>query len=254
MPDAATQATSKTRAVLQLRDVFKTYVLGTEKINALNGVSLDIHGNEYVAVMGPSGSGKSTLMNIVGCLDVPTSGTYELDGEMVAKKSEAQLADIRNRMIGFVFQTFNLLARSDVFHNVELPLIYRGVPAAQRHILAGQALAAVGLEGRERHTPAELSGGQQQRVAIARALANRPALLLADEPTGNLDPETASDVMGFFEDCNAEGRTIVMVTHDPELARRAHRNVHVLDGQVTDFTEFDSALRMREERIAAMGA
>ena len=232
MPDAATQATSKTRAVLQLRDVFKTYVLGTEKINALNGVSLDIHGNEYVAVMGPSGSGKSTLMNIVGCLDVPTSGTYELDGEMVAKKSEAQLADIRNRMIGFVFQTFNLIPRANILHNVELPLIYGGMGKAERHERAVAALQQVGLEDRMTHRPNELSGGQRQRVAIARALVFNPSIILADEPTGNLDSRTGAEIMEILDGMHDNGQTIVLVTHEDNIAAHARRTIRLRDGRI----------------------
>jgi putative ABC transport system ATP-binding protein len=232
MPDAATQATSKTRAVLQLRDVFKTYVLGTEKINALNGVSLDIHENEYVAVMGPSGSGKSTLMNIVGCLDVPTSGTYELDGEMVAKKSEAQLADIRNRMIGFVFQTFNLIPRANILHNVELPLIYGGMGKAERHERAVAALQQVGLEDRMTHRPNELSGGQRQRVAIARALVFNPSIILADEPTGNLDSRTGAEIMEILDSMHDNGQTIVLVTHEDNIAAHAHRTIRLRDGRI----------------------
>jgi len=232
MPDAATQATSKTRAVLQLRDVFKTYVLGTEKINALNGVSLDIHENEYVAVMGPSGSGKSTLMNIVGCLDVPTSGTYELDGEMVAKKSEAQLADIRNRMIGFVFQTFNLIPRANILHNVELPLIYGGMGKAERHERAVAALQQVGLEDRMTHRPNELSGGQRQRVAIARALVFNPSIILADEPTGNLDSRTGAEIMEILDGMHDNGQTIVLVTHEDNIAAHARRTIRLRDGRI----------------------
>ena len=232
MPDAAAQATPETRAVLQLRDVFKTYVMGNEKINALNGVSLDIHENEYVAVMGPSGSGKSTLMNIVGCLDVPTSGTYELDGEMVAKKSEAQLADIRNRMIGFVFQTFNLIPRANILHNVELPLIYGGMGKAERHERAVAALQQVGLEDRMAHRPNELSGGQRQRVAIARALVFNPSIILADEPTGNLDSRTGAEIMDILDAMHDNGQTIVLVTHEDNIAAHARRTIRLRDGRI----------------------
>jgi putative ABC transport system ATP-binding protein len=232
MPDASVQATSETRAVLQLRDVFKTYFMGDEKINALNGVSLDIHENEYVAVMGPSGSGKSTLMNIVGCLDVPTSGTYELDGEMVAKKSEAQLADIRNRMIGFVFQTFNLIPRANILHNVELPLIYGGMGKAERHERAVAALQQVGLEDRMTHRPNELSGGQRQRVAIARALVFNPSIILADEPTGNLDSRTGAEIMEILDGMHDNGQTIVLVTHEDNIAAHARRTIRLRDGRI----------------------
>jgi putative ABC transport system ATP-binding protein len=232
MPDASAQATSETRAVLQLRDVFKTYFMGDEKINALNGVSLDIHENEYVAVMGPSGSGKSTLMNIVGCLDVPTSGTYELDGEMVAKKSEAQLADIRNRMIGFVFQTFNLIPRANILHNVELPLIYGGMGKAERHERAVAALQQVGLEDRMTHRPNELSGGQRQRVAIARALVFNPSIILADEPTGNLDSRTGAEIMEILDSMHDNGQTIVLVTHEDNIAAHARRTIRLRDGRI----------------------
>jgi putative ABC transport system ATP-binding protein len=232
MPDASAQATSETRAVLQLRDVFKNYFMGDEKINALNGVSLDIHENEYVAVMGPSGSGKSTLMNIVGCLDVPTSGTYELDGEMVAEKSEAQLADIRNRMIGFVFQTFNLIPRANILHNVELPLIYGGMGKAERHERAVAALQQVGLEDRMTHRPNELSGGQRQRVAIARALVFNPSIILADEPTGNLDSRTGAEIMEILDSMHDNGQTIVLVTHEDNIAAHARRTIRLRDGRI----------------------
>ena len=232
MLDAAAHAIPETRAVLQLRDVFKTYVMGNEKIHALNGVSLDIEENEYVAVMGPSGSGKSTLMNIVGCLDVPTSGTYELDGEMVAEKSEAQLADIRNRMIGFVFQTFNLIPRASILHNVELPLIYGGMGKAERHERAVAALQQVGLEDRMAHRPNELSGGQRQRVAIARALVFNPSIILADEPTGNLDSRTGAEIMEILDIMHDNGQTIVLVTHEDNIAAHARRTIRLRDGRI----------------------
>jgi putative ABC transport system ATP-binding protein len=232
MLDAAARAIPETRAVLQLRDVFKTYVMGNEKIHALNGVSLDIEENEYVAVMGPSGSGKSTLMNIVGCLDVPTSGTYELDGEMVAEKSEAQLADIRNRMIGFVFQTFNLIPRASILHNVELPLIYGGMGKAERHERAVAALQQVGLEDRMAHRPNELSGGQRQRVAIARALVFNPSIILADEPTGNLDSRTGAEIMEILDIMHDNGQTIVLVTHEDNIAAHARRTIRLRDGRI----------------------
>ncbi len=218
--------------VLALRDVVKTYEMGSEKVHALNGVSLDIGTNEYVAIMGPSGSGKSTLMNIIGCLDVPTSGTYSLSGEMVATKSESQLAEIRNRMIGFVFQTFNLIPRADVLHNVELPLIYGGIAKADRRARAEAALAEVGLAGRMTHKPNELSGGQQQRVAIARALVFNPSIILADEPTGNLDSKTSEDIMSVLDGLHASGQTIILVTHEDNIAAHARRRIMLNDGRV----------------------
>jgi putative ABC transport system ATP-binding protein len=219
-------------AVLRLRDVTKTYVMGAEKIHALNGVSLDLRKNEYIAIMGPSGSGKSTLMNIIGCLDVPTSGTYSLDGEMVSSKSEGELAEIRNRMIGFVFQTFNLIPRSDIFHNVELPLIYGGIPRAERRERTEHAIEQVGLADRMKHKPNELSGGQRQRVAIARALVFNPSIILADEPTGNLDSKTGAEIMGMFDDLHAEGQTIILVTHEDNIAAHAHREIRLRDGKI----------------------
>jgi putative ABC transport system ATP-binding protein len=229
---AAAKGNPDARAVLQLRDVVKTYVMGAEEIHALSGVSLDICDNEYVAVMGPSGSGKSTLMNIIGCLDVPTTGTYELDGEMVADKSEAQLADIRNRMIGFVFQTFNLIPRANILHNVELPLIYGGMGKAERRERAVAALRQVGLENRMAHRPNELSGGQRQRVAIARALVFNPSIILADEPTGNLDSRTGAEIMDILDGMHDSGQTIVLVTHEDNIAAHAHRTIRLRDGKI----------------------
>ncbi len=227
--------------ILCLRDVTKTYVMGVEKIHALNGVSLDLGKNEYIAIMGPSGSGKSTLMNIIGCLDVPTSGTYSLGGEMVATKSEGELAEIRNRMIGFVFQTFNLIPRSDIFHNVELPLIYGGVPKAERRERTERAIEQVGLADRMKHKPNELSGGQRQRVAIARALVFNPQIILADEPTGNLDSKTGNEIMGMFDDLHAAGQTIILVTHEDNVADHAHREIRLRDGKIeTDVRKSDA--------------
>ncbi len=227
--------------ILRLRDVTKTYVMGVEKIHALNGVSLDLGKNEYIAIMGPSGSGKSTLMNIIGCLDVPTSGTYSLGGEMVATKSEGELAEIRNRMIGFVFQTFNLIPRSDIFHNVELPLIYGGVPKAERRERTERAIEQVGLADRMKHKPNELSGGQRQRVAIARALVFNPQIILADEPTGNLDSKTGNEIMGMFDDLHAAGQTIILVTHEDNVADHAHREIRLRDGKIeTDILKSDA--------------
>lgn len=220
------------RPILALSDVVKTYEMGTEKVHALSGVSLNIDKNEYVAIMGPSGSGKSTLMNIIGCLDVPTSGSYSLDGEMVASKSEGELAEIRNRLIGFVFQTFNLIPRSNIFHNVELPLIYGGMPKAERRIRVEQAITQVGLADRMKHKPNELSGGQRQRVAIARALVFNPSIILADEPTGNLDSKTGSEIMEMFDDLHAAGQTIILVTHEDHVASHAHRTIRLRDGKI----------------------
>ena len=220
------------QAILSLRDVIKTYEMGDEKVHALSGVSLDIDRNEYVAIMGPSGSGKSTLMNIIGCLDVPTSGSYSLDGETVAKKSEGELAEIRNRLIGFVFQTFNLIPRADIFHNVELPLVYGGVPKSQRRELAERAIEQVGLIERMKHKPNELSGGQRQRVAIARALVFNPSIILADEPTGNLDSRTGDEIMEMFDKLHADGQTIILVTHEDYIAQHALRTIRLLDGKI----------------------
>jgi putative ABC transport system ATP-binding protein len=219
-------------AALSLRDVVKTYEMGADKVHALRGVSLDVARNEYIAIMGPSGSGKSTLMNVIGCLDVPTSGSYSLDGRAVAAMSENQLAEIRNRQIGFVFQTFNLLPRSDIFHNVELPLIYGGVGRAERRKRAEQAIARVGLSDRMKHKPTELSGGQRQRVAIARALVFNPAIILADEPTGNLDSKTGDEIMAVLDELHAAGQTIILVTHEDYIADHALRSVRLKDGSI----------------------
>jgi putative ABC transport system ATP-binding protein len=218
--------------ILDVRGLVREYRMGSETVRALRGVSLTVGRNEYVAIMGPSGSGKSTLMNILGCLDTPTGGEYWLHGTQVSSMQDTELAAIRNREIGFVFQTFNLLARATAQRNVELPLIYQGTPSRERRRRATEALNRVGLAERAAHRPNELSGGQRQRVAIARALVTRPALLLADEPTGNLDSVTGDDVLRLFEQLHAEGQTIVVVTHDPDVAARAERRIVLRDGEV----------------------
>jgi len=219
-------------ALIETRDLWKTYVMGEEQIHALRGVSIQIERGEYVAIMGPSGSGKSTLMNLIGCLDTPTKGSYLLNGKEVAAMNDDELARIRNEEIGFVFQTFNLLPRATALHNVELPLIYAGMPAKERLEKAKQALDKVELMPRASHRPNELSGGQRQRVAIARALVNDPSILLADEPTGNLDSKTGNEIMGVFDRLHAAGNTIVVVTHEADIAAYAHRVISIRDGQV----------------------
>jgi putative ABC transport system ATP-binding protein len=218
--------------VIRTYDLWKTYLMGDQEIHAVSGVDIEIHRGEYVAIMGPSGSGKSTLMNLIGCLDSPTKGLYYLNGNLVSEMSDDELARIRNKEIGFVFQTFNLLARASALHNVELPLIYAGISSAERQEKAKEALRAVDLEKRMLHKPNELSGGQRQRVAIARALVNHPSILLADEPTGALDSVTGAEIMGLFERLYQEGNTIVLVTHEMDIAMHAHRVIHIRDGKV----------------------
>jgi putative ABC transport system ATP-binding protein len=219
--------------IIVVEDLWRTYDMGSEQqVQALRGVSLRIKRGEYVAIMGPSGSGKSTLMNLIGCLDTPSKGRYWLNGQLVSELDDDQLARIRNKEIGFVFQTFNLLARATSLHNVELPLIYNGTPAAARIARAKEALKDVGLESRMNHKPNELSGGQRQRVAVARALVNHPSIILADEPTGNLDSKTGNEIMALFDSLHAQGNTIVLVTHEPDIAEFAHRIVHIRDGQI----------------------
>jgi putative ABC transport system ATP-binding protein len=218
--------------IIETRDLWKTYVMGSEEIHALRGVSIIIDRGEYVAIMGPSGSGKSTLMNLIGCLDTPSQGSYLLNGKQVSEMNDNELARIRNEEIGFVFQTFNLLPRASALHNVELPLIYAGVPSKDRQERAKDALKKVELEERMMHKPNELSGGQRQRVAIARALVNNPSILLADEPTGNLDSKTGVEIMALFDKLHAGGNTIVLVTHEADIAAHAHRVIHIRDGQV----------------------
>ena len=219
--------------MIATEDLWKTYDMGSEQqVHALRGINLRIRRNEYVAIMGPSGSGKSTLMNLIGCLDSPSKGRYWLNGQLVSELDDDELARIRNKEIGFVFQTFNLLARATSLHNVELPLIYAGVPSAERIERAKAALAAVGMEDRMNHKPNELSGGQRQRVAIARALVNKPAIILADEPTGNLDSQTGKEIMALFDRLHSGGNTIVLVTHEHDIAEYAHRIIYLKDGLV----------------------
>ncbi len=221
-------------ALIETNDLWKTYVMGSEEIHALRGVSVQIERGEYVAIMGPSGSGKSTLMNLIGCLDTPSKGGYLLNGKQVSQMNDDELARIRNEEIGFVFQTFNLLPRATALHNVELPLVYAGVPSSQRRERARIALERVELADRMSHRPNQLSGGQRQRVAIARALVNNPSIVLADEPTGNLDTKTGVEIMAVFEKLYQAGNTIVLVTHEADIAAHAHRVLHIRDGQIED--------------------
>jgi putative ABC transport system ATP-binding protein len=219
-------------ALIELTDIRKVYDMGAEKVHALNGVDLTVERGEYVAIMGSSGSGKSTLMNLLGCLDTPSTGSYRLNGVAVEELDDQQLAAIRNKEIGFVFQTFNLLARTDALHNVELPLIYAGLSRTERRERARRALERVGLAERMHHQPNELSGGQRQRVAIARALVNEPSILLADEPTGNLDSATSEEIMALFDELHRAGNTVVLVTHEPDIAEHAWRRVTLRDGKI----------------------
>jgi putative ABC transport system ATP-binding protein len=223
-------------ATIVTRNLQRRYDMGGEIIHALRGVDLTVHRNEYVAIMGPSGSGKSTLMNMIGCLDTPDDGEYWLNGKLVSEMNDRELAHARNQEVGFVFQTFNLLARTDALHNVELPLIYGGVARKERLQRAAEALTQVGLENRMQHRPSEMSGGQRQRVAVARALVTRPSIILADEPTGNLDSVTSRDIMALFDELHASGQTILLVTHETDIAAHALRRIELLDGQISSDT------------------
>ena len=222
--------------MIDLKEVCKFYQVGDDRVRALDHATLHIYPKEFVSIIGPSGSGKSTLMNIIGCLDVADAGTYQLDGLPIEEYSESQLAKIRNQKIGFVFQSFNLISKLTAEENVELPLIYQKVRRSERHRRVKDALAKVGLENRAKHLPTELSGGQQQRVAIARALVTNPSLILADEPTGNLDSKTSQEIMEMFHELHDQGNTIVLITHDNDIAKQAPRSIHILDGKVTEVT------------------
>jgi putative ABC transport system ATP-binding protein len=228
----SSEAAAGNGTLIHAEDLWRTYVMGAEEIHALHGVSFDVRPNEYVAIMGPSGSGKSTLMNLIGCLDTPTRGTYVLRGKVVSEMNDDELAAIRNREIGFVFQTFNLLPRATALHNVELPLVYAGIPKDERIAQARKALEMVDLGDRVEHRPNELSGGQRQRVALARALVMGPSILLADEPTGNLDTHTGEEIMKLFKKLHRDGNTIIVVTHEREIAEHAQRIIHIRDGQI----------------------
>lgn len=234
--------------VIKIRDIAKHYQVGTQLVKAIKTISLDIHRNEYVALMGPSGSGKSTLMNILGCLDTPTRGEYFLAGSDVSKMDDNSLADIRNSQIGFVFQTFNLLPRSTALENVMLPLIYAGYSKTERIAMAKKALENVHLEDRMDHKPNELSGGQRQRVAVARALVNNPAIILADEPTGNLDSKTSIEIMGLFEEIHDQGNTVIVVTHEEDIAAHAHRIVRLMDGEISSDKKNPNFKRLLQQK------
>ncbi len=223
---------NQNHSLIHTEDLWKTYEMGAEQIHALKGITFDIKPNEYVAIMGPSGSGKSTLMNLIGCLDTPSKGKYLLNNKLVSEMNDDELAYIRNKEIGFVFQTFNLLPRATALHNVELPLIYNGTPPAERKVRARETLRQVELEDRMNHKPNELSGGQRQRVAVARALVNRPSIILADEPTGNLDSQTGHEIMVLFHRLHESGNTIILVTHEHDVAENAHRIISIRDGQI----------------------
>ena len=225
------------KILISLNNVYKIYNVGGEEVRALDGISLEINENEYLAIMGPSGSGKSTLMNMIGCLDTPSSGVYQFEGEMVQDMDDDQLASIRNRKIGFIFQTFNLLPKATAQHNVEIPLIYGNVRKKKRIRLSKEALDSVGLSDRTHHKPNELSGGQRQRVAIARALVNSPSIILADEPTGNLDSKSGQEIMGILDRLHQQGNTIILVTHEDEIAQHAHRIIRLFDGKIKEDSE-----------------
>lgn len=235
------------KPIIQLSELTKIYQMGSQEVRALDGVSFDVMQNEYIAIMGPSGSGKSTLMNLIGCLDTPTAGTYILNNQDVSELDDAELAEVRNREIGFVFQTFNLLPRTDCLSNVELPLIYSGIKTAERRKRSIETLERVGLGDRIDHKPNELSGGQRQRVAIARALVNRPSILLADEPTGNLDTQTGEEIMMLFEELYRSGNTIIVVTHEPEIAQHARRIIRLRDGKIESDIEVENPVLYQEE-------
>tara|TARA_B100000035_G_scaffold128160_1_gene108934 strand:- start:481 stop:1170 length:690 start_codon:yes stop_codon:yes gene_type:complete len=228
-------------ALISLKNIYKIYNVGGEEVRALDGIDLDIQENDYLAIMGPSGSGKSTLMNMIGCLDTPTSGLYEFEGEMVQVMDDSQLASIRNRKIGFVFQTFNLLPKATAQHNVEIPLVYANIRKSQRIEMASKALESVGLSDRAHHRPNELSGGQRQRVAIARALVNAPSIILADEPTGNLDSKSGHEIMNILDELHNRGNTIILVTHEDDIAQHAHRVIRLFDGKITEDEELKSS-------------